>query len=77
MILQLEGNKIAGVGIETRKTFTDFREMIKTHRADACTRKKVENFKLIKYLKFSIKPCNKPSILINSQGFTYNAEAGS
>ena len=51
--------------------------------------KKVENFKLIKYLKFSIKPCNKPSILINSQGFdkqkiserksgfTYNAEAGS
>ena len=46
--------------------------MIKTHRADACTRKKVENFKLIKYLKFSIKPCNKPSILINSQAVLTN-----
>lgn len=45
--------------------------MIKTHRADACTRKKVENFKLI-YLKFSIKPCNKPSILINSQAVFTN-----
>lgn len=46
--------------------------MIKTHRADACTRKNIENFKLIKYLKFSIKPCNKPSILINSQAVLTN-----
>lgn len=46
--------------------------MIKTHRADACTRKNVEKFKLIKYLKFSIKPCNKPSILINSQAVLTN-----
>lgn len=68
----LKEKKIVGVGIETRKTFTDFQEMIKTHSVDTCTRKIVENFKLIKYLTFSTKPYNKPSILINSQGFDNN-----
>lgn len=29
MILQIKGNKIVGVVIETRKPFTDFQEMIK------------------------------------------------
>lgn len=48
MILQLKANKYLGVAIETGKTFVnfDFRGMIKTHRADTCARKIVENVRL-------------------------------
>lgn len=48
MILKPKGNKYLGVVIETGKACAnfDFREMIKTHRADTCTRKIIENLRL-------------------------------
>jgi len=48
MILQLKAKKCLCVAIETGKTIVnfDFREMIKTHSADTCARKMVENLRL-------------------------------